>query len=71
MNTDDNHFAHFVYRYKKNTGKEYAPEEDPGVLSVRTIYEYYKCHDISTIVMGASFRNIGEIQMLAGYVTCE
>jgi len=53
--------------YKKSTGKqEYAPEEDPGVLSVRSIYDYYKCHGIDTIIMGASFRNVGQIQMLAG-----
>lgn len=44
----------------------FAPEEDPGVLSVRRIYNYYKAHGYSTVVMGASFRNIGEIEMLAG-----
>jgi len=53
--------------YKKHTGKEhYAPHEDPGVLSVTHIYEYYKQHGIDTIVMGASFRNAGEIEQLAG-----
>lgn len=53
--------------YKKDTGKsEYAPEEDPGVLSVRHIYNYFKQHGYKTVVMGASFRNIGEIEALAG-----
>lgn len=52
--------------YKKSTGKEFAPEEDPGVISVRDIYNYYKAHDIKTIVMGASFRSAGEIEALAG-----
>ncbi|WP_149739274.1 transaldolase [Rhizobium sp. RU20A] len=52
--------------YKKSTGKDYTAEEDPGVLSVRDIYAYYKTHGIDTIVMGASFRNIGEIEALAG-----
>lgn len=52
--------------YKKSTGKDYTAEEDPGVLSVRDIYHYYKAHDIKTIVMGASFRNTGEIEALAG-----
>ena len=53
--------------YLKDTGKtEYLPEEDPGVLSVTKIYNYYKKHDYKTEVMGASFRNIGEILELAG-----
>lgn len=53
--------------YKKSTGKtEYAPDEDPGVISVRQIYNYYKQHDYKTVVMGASFRNTGEIEALAG-----
>jgi transaldolase len=53
--------------YLKDTGKkEYAPEEDPGVLSVTRIYDYFKKHDHKTEVMGASFRNIGEIIELAG-----
>jgi transaldolase len=53
--------------YKKTTGKEsYAPNEDPGVVSVTTIYNYYKKHGHQTEVMGASFRNIGEITELAG-----
>jgi transaldolase len=52
--------------YKAETGKEYAPAEDPGVLSVTQIYNYYKKFDYATEVMGASFRNIGEITELAG-----
>ncbi len=53
--------------YKKDTGKtSYEPQEDPGVLSVSDIYQYYKQHDVNTIVMGASFRNSGEILALAG-----
>lgn len=52
--------------YKKATGKEYTAEEDPGVLSVRDIYNDYKANGIRTIVMGASFRNVGEIEALAG-----
>jgi transaldolase len=53
--------------YKKSTGTDtYAPEEDPGVLSVRAIYNYYKAHDIPTVVMGASFRSTGQIEALAG-----
>lgn len=51
----------------KNTGKTtYAPAEDPGVISVTRIFNYYKQHGYKTIVMGASFRNIGEIEQLAG-----
>ena len=53
--------------YKKDTGKEsYAPAEDPGVLSVTEIYNYYKKFGYKTEVMGASFRNLGEITELAG-----
>ncbi|MFO7804792.1 MAG: transaldolase [Paracoccaceae bacterium] len=53
--------------YKKSEGKDsYAPEEDPGVRSVRSIYDYYKSNGIDTIVMGASFRNTGQIKALAG-----
>ncbi len=52
--------------YKKSTGKDYAPAEDPGVLSVKEIYSYYKKFGHATEVMGASFRNVGEIQELAG-----
>lgn len=50
----------------KNEGKTYTAETDPGVLSVRNIYAYYKAHGVKTVVMGASFRNIGEIEALAG-----
>lgn len=52
--------------YKKSTGKDYAAAEDPGVLSVTEIYNYYKHFDYQTEVMGASFRNIGEITELTG-----
>ncbi|AHX14725.1 transaldolase [Dyella jiangningensis] len=53
--------------YVANTDtKTYAPEEDPGVKSVRRIYAWYKKHGFETVVMGASFRNIGQIQALAG-----
>lgn len=53
--------------YKASTGKDsYAAQEDPGVVSVTTIYEYYKAHGYKTVVMGASFRNTGEIIELAG-----
>lgn len=52
--------------YKKSTGKDYAPAEDPGVLSVRSIYAYYKFFGHPTEVMGASFRNTGQIIELAG-----
>lgn len=52
--------------YKKETGKDYASHEDPGVLSVQKIYNYYKKFGYKTEVMGASFRNIGEIIELAG-----
>ncbi len=52
---------------KKKTGKEaYAPHEDPGVVSVTRIYNYFKHHGHKTEVMGASFRNVGEITELAG-----
>ncbi|QIZ75491.1 transaldolase [Ferrimonas lipolytica] len=52
--------------YKKSTGKEYSAETDPGVVSVASIYQYYKQHGYNTVVMGASFRNTGEILALAG-----
>jgi transaldolase len=52
--------------YKASTGKEYTAETDPGVLSVSHIYNYYKQHNFDTVVMGASFRNTGEIEALAG-----
>ena len=50
-----------------NSGRSHFPAaEDPGVLSVTRIYNYYKANSFNTVVMGASFRNIGEIEMLAG-----
>ena len=52
--------------YKKSTGKDYAPAEDPGVRSVTEIYAYYKKFGYPTEIMGASFRNKGEITELAG-----
>ena len=52
--------------YAKAEGRGYEPEEDPGVLSVRRIYAYYKRHGYKTVVMGASFRSTGEIEALAG-----
>lgn len=53
--------------YVKNTDKKtYAPHEDPGVVSVTRIYNYYKAYGYETEVMGASFRNMGEITELAG-----
>lgn len=53
--------------YKANTDKkEYAASEDPGVISVTSIYNYYKANGYKTVVMGASFRNTGEIESLAG-----
>jgi len=53
--------------YKKSTGRtDYLANEDPGVVSVTEIYNYYKKQGYKTVVMGASFRNIGEILALAG-----
>ncbi|KAJ3058676.1 sedoheptulose-7-phosphate:D-glyceraldehyde-3- phosphate transaldolase, partial [Rhizoclosmatium hyalinum] len=52
--------------YKKSTGNSYTQTEDPGVISVQNIYNYYKKYDYKTIVMGASFRNTGEIEELTG-----
>jgi transaldolase len=52
--------------YKAKEKKEFVPAEDPGVISVREIYAYYKKFGYSTEIMGASFRNVGEIQELAG-----
>ena len=52
--------------YKKALGREYTGIEDPGVQSVSRIYRYYNGNDYKTIVMGASFRNIGQIEQLAG-----
>lgn len=52
--------------YKAKEGHGFTATEDPGVLSVTTIYNYYKEHGYNTVVMGASFRNLGEILELAG-----
>merc|ERR1712142_258960 len=52
--------------YKAKNNKTYEAEEDPGVLSVRKIFNYYKKHGYNTIVMGASFRNTGEVLALTG-----
>jgi len=52
--------------YKKDTGRDFQGADDPGVQSVTRVYNYYKKFGYKTVVMGASFRNIGEIQQLAG-----
>jgi len=52
--------------YKASTGKTYSASEDPGVKSVQAIFNYYKKYGYKTIVMGASFRSVGEITELAG-----
>ncbi|MCB1490395.1 MAG: transaldolase [Rhodobiaceae bacterium] len=52
--------------YGKSTGQTYTAENDPGVESVKRIYAHYKAHGIETVVMGASFRNTGQIEALAG-----
>lgn len=52
--------------YKKDTGKDYKGADDPGVQSVTKVYNYFKKFGYKTVVMGASFRNIGEIKELAG-----
>ncbi len=52
--------------YKKSEGHDYTGAEDPGVQSVSRIYNYYKSNHFATIVMGASFRNLGQIEALAG-----
>ena len=53
--------------YKKADGVDsYAPAQDPGVMSVQRIYNYYKTHGFNTVVMGASFRNCDQIRQLAG-----
>ena len=52
--------------YKKSTGIEYPPAEDPGVASVKRIFNYYRKFGYKTEVMGASFRNVGQILELAG-----
>ena len=52
--------------YKKHEGRDYVDDEDPGVQSVSRIYDYYKANGFDTVVMGASFRNVGQIEALAG-----
>lgn len=52
--------------YKKAEGRDFSSAEDPGVRSVSRIYDYYKANGYSTVVMGASFRNLGQIEELAG-----
>ncbi|AUI88431.1 transaldolase [Vibrio azureus] len=52
--------------YKAREGRDFEAQEDPGVISVTSIYNYYKEYGYNTVVMGASFRNIGEILELAG-----
>lgn len=53
--------------YRHNEHKEsYSPQEDPGVIALKRIYNYYKYHDFKTVIMGASFRNRYEIEELAG-----
>ncbi|MFC5698465.1 transaldolase [Pseudomonas sp. GCM10022186] len=52
--------------YKKAEGRDYQGSEDPGVQSVARIYRYYKANGYRTVVMGASFRNLGQIEALAG-----
>jgi len=52
--------------YRKAEGRDYVGAEDPGVRSVTRIYDYYKANGFRTVVMGASFRNLGQIEALAG-----
>ncbi|MWV13661.1 transaldolase [Pseudomonas sp. R-28-1W-6] len=52
--------------YKKAEGRDFVGAEDPGVRSVARIYQYYKANGYRTVVMGASFRNLGQIEQLAG-----
>ncbi len=52
--------------YVKNEGKSYTADTDPGLVSLRQIYAYYKAHDIKTVIMAASFRNQGQVEALAG-----
>lgn len=52
--------------HAKKENRTFGPEDDPGVASVRRIFEHYKAHGIPTVVMGASFRNTGQIEALAG-----
>ncbi|QSL92855.1 transaldolase [Ectopseudomonas toyotomiensis] len=52
--------------YKKAEGRDFVGNDDPGVQSVKRIYNYYKANGYDTVVMGASFRNLGQIEALAG-----
>ncbi|MET1080279.1 MAG: transaldolase [Pseudomonas sp.] len=52
--------------YKKAEGRDFVGAQDPGVQSVTRIYNYFKANDYATVVMGASFRNLGQIEQLAG-----
>ena len=52
--------------YVQHEGHDFAPADDPGVLSVKNIYHYFRHYDIPTIVMGASFRSCGQLEALAG-----
>ena len=52
--------------HTKHAGRTFTPEEDPGVISVRSIYAAYKSQGVKTIIMGASFRSAGEVEALAG-----
>ena len=56
--------------YKKNTGKSFEGDEDPGVISVKRIFNYYKQHNYKTIVMGASFRNVRWSLESCSLLTC-
>lgn len=67
----DSHLGRILDWFKKETGRaEYAPAEDPGVVSVTQIYTYYKKFGYRTEVMGASFRNVGEITSSWLVATC-
>ncbi|MGA3301861.1 MAG: transaldolase [Methylovirgula sp.] len=52
--------------FVKTEGKTYTPETDPGIAAIKRIYSYYKAHDLKTVIMGASFRNLGQVEALAG-----
>ncbi|RUP47518.1 hypothetical protein BC936DRAFT_145652 [Jimgerdemannia flammicorona] len=60
------HVGHNLDWHKKATGKNYDQHEDPSVHAITKIYNYYKQNGYNTIVMGASFRSVGEIEELAG-----
>ena len=56
----------FDWYVKNSDSKSFEPAADPGVISVTRIYNYYKQHQYKTVVMGASFRNVGQITELSG-----